>query len=180
MPDTKYTTPEQIEAMRRALCLAGRKGEGGRPQGRKRLDALQIGRQVIGIAGRVLFGAAVLLLLSALVSILVVKSRGEIPGLLGYHLYVVESGSMEPTLPVGTVIISREPRDASKLEANDIVTFRTSSDAVVTHRIIEVIRGDGSDVSYRTRGDNPVNSPDPELLTPDRVMAVFLAAIPFS
>lgn len=179
MPDTKYTTPEQIEAMRLAIDRARHKERGGRVQGRKGLEAHR-GSRLILIAGRVLFWALVFLLMFVLVSILLVKSKGEIPDLLGFHLYVVESGSMEPTLPVGTVILSRKPRDADRLRVNDIVTFRSSSEAVVTHRIVEVITDDEGNVSYRTRGDNPINSPDPELLTPDSVIAVFVAAIPFS
>ncbi len=109
------------------------------------------------------------------------KSRGETPAIFGlYQLYSVESGSMEPTLTVGSVIVCKKAEHAESLETDQIVTFHTLSGAVVTHRIIEVVRDESGNASYRTKGDNPINSPDPDLLTPDRVIGVFVMKIPFT
>ena len=57
-----------------------------------------------------------------------------IPGLFGIRPYVVYSGSMEPGIPTGAVVFSRE-EDFSPKEG-DIITFRVN-DTVVTHRVIE-------------------------------------------
>lgn len=170
MPQRKYTSPEEIESMRRAIALASK----GRS--RKTKSAAPI----LKTAGSALFGVVVLLLLGVLFSIHLVKSKGELPGLCGYHLFVIQSGSMEPTLPSGTVILSRRPRDAAQIEAGEIVSFKTSSGNLVTHRIVEVLTGTGGTVSYRTKGDNPLNSPDEELLLPERVIAVLVTAFPFT
>ncbi|NMA91680.1 MAG: signal peptidase I [Firmicutes bacterium] len=170
MQDPKYTTPEQIEAMRQAIFRA--KGR----RGRRKKERSRLAR----VTGRVFFSIVIVLMLAALVSIQVAKSRGKTPDLLGYQLYMIESGSMEPTLPVGAVILSRKPKDASRLKENEIVTFRNESGLTITHRIIEVIVADDGTVSYRTKGDNPISSPDLELLTPDRVIAVLLWKMPFT
>ncbi|NLA26199.1 MAG: signal peptidase I [Firmicutes bacterium] len=179
MRGRRYTTPEEIEAMRRVISRAKKERKPGLPGGRG-ISAAQKRKRALAIACSILFGILVLLLLVTLASIFMAKSRGEIPGVLGFHLFVVESGSMEPTLPVGTVILSRKPGDADRLQVKDIVTFKSASGAVVTHRIIDVIRDDEGNMSYRTKGDSPANYPDQELLTPERVIAVFVLAIPFT
>ncbi len=180
MPDTKYTTQEQIEAMRLAIFRA--KQTSGRLDTRKRrrekrADAIEKGMK---ITGWFLFSVALVLLSALLISINMAKSKGEIPAILGFYLYKVESGSMEPTLPVGTIILSRKPKDPSALPEKSIVTFKNLSGSVVTHRIVEVLVDDDDKVSYRTKGDNPISSPDLELLTPERVIALFIAKIPFT
>jgi len=165
----RRTTPEEIEQMQREL----------RREKQKRTGKAETPGPAGKTAGRILFGVLVLLLLGALVSIQLQRSRGEIPSLLGFQLYRVESGSMEPTLPVESVILSRKANGTETLKEGDIVTFHTLSGSVVTHRIIEVVR-ENDQTSYRTKGDNPVNSPDSELLTSDRVLSVFVAKIPLT
>lgn len=168
MSDTDYTTPEQIEEMRRALA--------------RERDRLIKGprRNWRAVLGRGAFGVLILLLAVSLVSVLRARSRGEIPNVLGLYLFSIESGSMEPTLPVRSVILSRSPRDPAALHEGDIVTFRTTGGDIVTHRIIAMERDENGKVRYTTKGDNPINSPDPEHLTPDRVIAVFVLKIPLT
>jgi signal peptidase len=173
MAEAKYTTPEQIEAMRQEIIHQKelRTGGPGLFRGKK---------QVTKLLGRIVFLAVLSLLVYALIMIQTVKSRGETPQILGYYLFSVESGSMEPTLNVGSIIVSRAVRTPEALEKNDIVTFKTHAGAVVTHRIIEVRTDETGKVSYQTKGDNPINSPDEELLTPDRVIARFVVKIPLT
>ncbi len=140
-------------------------------------------RQIIGftlkMGGKVIFWTVIFLLLLTVVSVNKAKNRGEIPGILGFHLFVVESGSMEPTLNIGAVILCRKPKEPNNLIVNDIVTFKDLSGHIITHRIIEVVV-DERITAYRTKGDNPKNSADRELLTSDRVVAVFIGKIPLT
>ena len=66
-----------------------------------------------------------------------------VPSLLGYQRYVIESGSMEPELPVGSVVYS-EATDSEDLNVGDIITFEPPReyevDEVVTHRIFSIER----------------------------------------
>ena len=66
-----------------------------------------------------------------------------LPSLLGFQRYVIESGSMEPTLPVGSVVYSK-PVDADDLEVGDIISFKPPPeygiDKVVTHRVVDIQR----------------------------------------
>lgn len=63
--------------------------------------------------------------------------------------YVVQSGSMEPSIMTGDIILIRPE---SQYEENDVVTFRDQKKRVVTHRISEVKKqGDGT--MFLTKGD---------------------------
>jgi signal peptidase len=87
---------------------------------------------------------------------------------------------MAPTLNIGTVILSREAKDAADLDLNTIITFKTKEGEVVTHRIIEIVPDEEGNIRYRTKGDNPLNSEDPDLLEPEDVIAVFVMKIPLT
>lgn len=71
----------------------------------------------------------------------------------GYALLEVVSGSMEPTIKVGDMIII--DTKAERYQKGDIVTFYDINNAFVTHRIIEI---DGKEMV--TKGDNKANSID--------------------
>lgn len=180
MTQTKYTTQEQIEAMRQEIQREKEKmagiSSGKGPSG----DRQPQGRQAMKAVGGVIFLALSLLLVWSIISIQMTKGRGEIPNVMGFQLFAIESGSMEPTLKIGAVIVSRKPKDPENLKVTDIVTFKTLSNAIVTHRIIEVVINDDGGKAYRTKGDNPRNSADQELLTSNRVIGVFVAKIPLT
>ncbi len=69
---------------------------------------------------------------------------------LGLSAYVVMSGSMEPTLPVGSLIFVA-PEPSAEIRPGDVVTF-TLADHVVTHRVVEVRAGNGGPLLV-TKGD---------------------------
>lgn len=62
-----------------------------------------------------------------------------VPAVTGATAYTVLSGSMQPSLPPGTLIVVRETR-VTDLAPGDVITFqlRSGEPAVVTHRIVEV------------------------------------------
>lgn len=156
MKNTKYTTEKEIELLRNELEEAKR---------------TNINTKSIKLAKFILYALIYLLLFSTLISVLLSKYSGETPQIFGYQLYIIKSESMSPTLKTGSIILSKKPTDASALEVGDIVTF-SQAKAIITHRIIEVIKEDS--IKYRTKGDNPNNTPDIGLLSPENVKAVFV------
>ena len=74
--------------------------------------------------------------------------------LTGHNFYTVMSGSMEPKLKVGSIVLVR-PVDASTLKPGDIISYMTATDIVVTHRIAEVVpdENDPSIIRFITKGD---------------------------
>ena len=58
-----------------------------------------------------------------------------LPRFLGYEAYHVETGSMEPAIPVGSLVYV-DPVSPETLEPGDVVAFR-SGETVITHRVVE-------------------------------------------
>ncbi|MFJ7745497.1 signal peptidase I SipW [Peribacillus sp. NPDC097295] len=83
------------------------------------------------------------------------KASGGEPQVFGYQLKTVLSGSMEPTFQTGSVIAVK-PLDSDEkkaLQKDDIITFQTSEEILITHRIFKV-NSSGEHVLYDTKGDN--------------------------
>lgn len=74
-----------------------------------------------------------------------------VPRIFGYQLYTVISGSMEPEIPVGSLVYIKgmEPED---VEEKDVIAFYggRDSNAIITHRVVEnrVVMGE-----FITKGD---------------------------
>lgn len=87
---------------------------------------------------------------------MIVKSYiypNKVPDFIGYKPLIVLSGSMEPTILTGDLILVKEA-DAEDIAQNDIIAFRNdaNTETVVTHRVTEVLT-ENSEVSFLTKGD---------------------------
>ena len=73
---------------------------------------------------------------------------------LGFQVFTVLSGSMEPVYHTGSLIYVKEV-DYRDLGEGDVITFLLNEDTVATHRIVGVVpdENDPSVVRYRTKGD---------------------------
>lgn len=113
-----------------------------------------------------LFYAAV-----ACIVLLLLSSMLPIPG--GVKTFVVQSGSMEPSIKTGSVIVVKQ---AESYMVGEVITFgpRSKTKPPTTHRIIE-IKEDGS---YVTKGDA---NDDEDLRTVSRyeVIGKVVASIPW-
>jgi signal peptidase I len=71
----------------------------------------------------------------------------------GYKPIAVYSGSMEPTIPVGSLVVDRTIT-AQDVRVGDVITFSDPSvrGRLVTHRVIEIIQTPRG-AAYRTKGD---------------------------
>lgn len=74
--------------------------------------------------------------------------------ILGYQVFTVLSGSMEPAYHTGSLIYVKDV-DYRDLGEGDVITFMLNEDTVATHRIVGVVpdEEDPSVVRYRTKGD---------------------------
>lgn len=90
----------------------------------------------------------VLIAAIAAVALLVVATLTPVGGL---KVKIVQSGSMEPTIMTGGIVVDRA---ASDYQVGDIVTFGldTKTQIPTTHRIVG-IAGQGSSAIYQTKGD---------------------------
>ena len=69
--------------------------------------------------------------------------------LAGIEPFVVESGSMEPTIHKGSLCFINKHADYHKIENNDIIAFTISTGDKVTHRVINV-----TNEGIETKGDS--------------------------
>lgn len=72
------------------------------------------------------------------------------PKLLGGQTVSVLSGSMEPNIPVKSLIIVN-PATVDDLEPGDVITFTLGDTTLATHRLLEIDRANGHLI---TKGDN--------------------------
>ncbi|WP_200411491.1 signal peptidase I SipW [Virgibacillus salexigens] len=99
------------------------------------------------------------------------KASGGEPEVFGYQLNTVLSGSMEPGIQTGSLIVVETIEDKTNFKKGDTITFQKDENMLVTHRIIEVIKNKNG-VSYRTKGDNN-DAPDLNLVPSQNVVAEY-------
>ncbi|MGB9793121.1 MAG: signal peptidase I [Thermacetogeniaceae bacterium] len=81
---------------------------------------------------------------------------------LGFGVHPVLSGSMEPTLKVGGVIVTRQV-SLKEVREGDIISYKRNG-VPITHRVID-IKEQGGKVVFRTKGDAN-EDPDPYTVVP--------------
>lgn len=87
--------------------------------------------------------------------------------------FLIQSGSMEPSIMTGDVIIVKEFSDYG---LSDVITFYDSANRVVTHRVIEVDDSSTKE-AYKTKGDAN-QSEDLHLQPIDKVIGKVVLVIP--
>lgn len=105
---------------------------------------------------------AAVLLVGGLLTVMVL-----LPRLMGWVPLTVLSGSMEPTIPTGSMVVVERlegEADLAKVEVGDVISFmpRPNDPTLVTHRVVSTGgKADGSTVLV-TKGDaNGANDRDP-------------------
>ena len=98
--------------------------------------------------------------------------QGKDAGLFGFRIFHILTGSMEPTIPTGSNVISKTV-DTDSLEVGDIITFISRDQAIYgnanTHRIVAVVVDENGERCFATRGDAN-NATDSLLVYPEDVL----------
>ena len=90
-----------------------------------------------------------------------------------YGLFIIQSGSMEPTIKTGSVAVDKKFDDYKE---QDIITFKRA-EKIITHRITKIVEQNGENL-YQTKGDAN-NGEDLILVRKNDVLGKVLFAIPF-
>ncbi|MDR9787026.1 MAG: signal peptidase I [Peptococcaceae bacterium MAG4] len=107
--------------------------------------------KAIKCAGIAVCGLLVLVLVVNVT--IIVKSYiypDRVPDFLGYKPFIVLSGSMEPAIQAGDLIITKVI-EAEKVAEGDIIAFQAEKNTIVTHRVTDVRTEEG--LSFLTKGD---------------------------
>ena len=74
----------------------------------------------------------------------------------GFMMFRVVTGSMEPTIPIGTLLVTREV-DIHTIQVGDIICFRTQLSEIwgkiVTHRVVNITMSESGSLLLETKGD---------------------------
>lgn len=131
-------------------------------------------------------GKTLLSLSSTILTWLIVVFVGLVSGLLllskfnspiGIRVFYVESGSMEPAISTGSMVVVRQDNN---YQVGDIVTAQPpdGTKVTVTHRVFEVITNDESESkSFRLKGDAN-NDPDRLVIPENRIVGKVLFQVP--
>jgi|GEM_PF-589732 signal peptidase I, archaeal type len=134
------------------------------------------------VFGDIIFGIVLVVLCYGIVVVNLTKQNGNVPFIAGYSLEYIQTGSMEPTLPTGSVILCKEKTDSTIVSVGDIITFKEGYDregdvpttrASVTHRVYGISNDDTGLIWYTTKGDNN-NAPDQYKILFEDIVATFV------
>jgi signal peptidase len=78
-----------------------------------------------------------------------------VPRVTGATPYVILTSSMDPTLPAGTIVVTR-PVDPGEIGVGDVITYqlRSGEPEVVTHRVVRVSFTTAGEYVFTTKGDS--------------------------
>lgn len=110
------------------------------------------GLRVVHLAVRLAWVAGTIAVLS-LVALPVVLPA------LGHQVYVVQGASMQPAIPLGSVVVVHAV-DPTEVRVGQVVTFRLPHGTMVTHRVTGItVEGP---LTFQTKGDaSPTADPTP-------------------
>ena len=117
--------------------------------------------------------STVLVVLMVLCAVFLLGSR-----LLGYRVFTVLSGSMEPVYSPGDLIYVKEV-DPRSVEKGDIITFVMNEQlAVATHRVIDIEEGKDGVLYFQTKGEAN-ETPDVDPVHENNLIGTPQFSIPF-
>lgn len=81
-----------------------------------------------------------------------------LPRMMGFGMYNIVSPSMEPKIPVGSLIYVKNV-DPAEVEEGDVIAFIDRNSSVVAHRVVQNSQVEGE---FVTKGDaNETEDPEP-------------------
>lgn len=107
-----------------------------------------------------------LLIIVTLIVIAVLSFGSRVPALsnMGFRFFSVVSGSMEPTIPTGSLIMAGK-FDISQLKEGDIITFNKGTEetktnnSIVTHRVTAISHSERKATTINENGESVETQP---------------------
>lgn len=135
------------------------------------------------VKARVMLGNTITVLFSAvalLLAIFLLQSRltGTEPSIAGYRFFYIRSGSMEPAVKMGSLVVV-QPLEAEDVRQGDVITYRSENGgSLTTHRVDHLTSGGEGLPFFYTRGDaNTI--PDPQPVQPRQLVGRVALTVPY-
>jgi signal peptidase len=127
------------------------------------VQGLKVAQAAVRLAW--LAGTAVLLALVVLPAVL--------PA-LGHQVFIVRGASMEPAIPLGSVVLVH-PVDPNSVQVGQVVTYRSAQGTVVTHRVTGIANDSG--LTFTTKGDASASA-DPAPIPASEIVGDVESSVP--
>ncbi|MFC0682303.1 signal peptidase I [Lysobacter korlensis] len=103
-----------------------------------------------------------------------------VPAVAGATPLAVLTPSMEPTLPVGTLVVVK-PTPVQDVRLGDVITYqiKPGDPTLVTHRVVEVRSISTGDIEFLTKGDNN-DATDPTVVTAPQLKGKVWYSVPLA
>ena len=115
------------------------------------LESINRRRENTKILKKVLEIFAIILIYNIILTTISTENKTSLINLLGYNSYIIKTNSMEPTININDIVITKKVPE-EKLENYDIITFLQNG-KTITHRITDINK-EGEEIKYSTKGDN--------------------------
>ena len=110
-----------------------------------------------------------------IVSSIVSNTKSDISSIFGYTPMKVLTGSMEPSIKVGDIVVVRK-RPVSDIKIGDVITYKMEGDVYITHRVAQILMED-DDLKFKTKGDAN-NIEDSDFISEDQLIGRLAFRIP--
>lgn len=110
--------------------------------------------RTINIIKNIICWSLVVILVFTMVVFFTARINGSTPSVFGYSIFRVSSGSMEPELMVGDIILDKTVDNPEDLKVGDVITFKSSDygDLLVTHKVIKAPYDENGKLMLQTKG----------------------------
>lgn len=139
------------------------------------LESINRRKEKAKMAKKVIEIIAIILIYNIILIVISSKHNIGFNNIFGYKAYIIKTNSMEPTININDVIITKKVKD-DEIKVHDIITFIQDGE-VITHRITK-IDNDDSKIKFTTKGDNN-NIEDTFKITYDSIEGKHILTIPY-
>ena len=135
--------------------------------------------RVINLIKNIICWTLVVILVFTLVIFFTSRINGSTPSVFGYSIFRVSSGSMEPELMVGDIILDKTVDNPEDLKVGDVITFKSSDygDLLVTHKVIKAPYEENGKLMLQTKGI--ANEVEDKPISVDNVKGIMICKVDY-
>lgn len=135
--------------------------------------------RIIKLIKNVICWTLIAVLVFTLVVFFMSRINGSTPSVFGYSIFRVSSGSMEPELMVGDIILDKTVDNPEDLKVGDVITFKSSDygDLLVTHKVIKAPYEENGKLMLQTKGI--ANEVEDKPISVDNVKGIMICKVDY-
>ena len=135
--------------------------------------------RIIKLIKNIICWTLIAVLVFTLVLFFMSRINGSTPSVFGYSIFRVSSGSMEPELMVGDIILDKTVDNPEDLKVGDVITFKSSDygDLLVTHKVIKAPYEENGKLMLQTKGI--ANEVEDKPISVDNVKGIMICKVDY-